>query len=509
MILDRMDSLNAAELARRIADGAVSASAATEISIQRLAELHKRCNVLSCERFSAAVKEAREADERKAAGDWLGPLHGVPITIKDCFHVEGLPTALGIDGRDELASEDALLVRRLRDAGGIVLGKTTVPQGMVYLETVSPLCGRTLHPTHPDRSPGGSSGGEAVAIAGGGSSLGLGSDLGGSLRIPAHFCGICALKPTSRVLDTTGLEQPLPLALPIPTSPGPMARNVEDLALAMHILSDRVFVESTSGHGDRTDSSSIRFAVWLEDGYFPTAPPIRAAIRALAEALSEHHGYSRVEFPSIDFREVFRLELGMLSADGGDGLRRMLGNSRQDPLMRKTLQLAGLPWLIRSIGRTVAVRRRQTYLADLIAFVGRRSVDSLWQLAHDWNRWKQAFQKAWDHHGVDVLLTPALPIPAIRHGDAEHAASACGFAFLANVLDFPAGVVPMGVIPQEGAPDLESWDAPPFARSVLAKAGGLPIGVQVMGRPFQEANVLRVMRTCELLRAGSPVCGRT
>src|SRR5262245_27966182 len=180
------------------------------------------------------------ADERQARGEPLGPLHGVPVTVKECFHLAGTKATIGITSPayQEPAIADGVMVSRLRRAGAIVLGKTNLPQLMIWHECDNPVYGRTNNPWDLGRTPGGSTGGEAAIIAAQGSPLGLGNDLGGSIRVPCHFCGIHGLKPTSFRLTRRGSESTLKGFGAIVTQPGPMARSVDDLWLMLQILAD-------------------------------------------------------------------------------------------------------------------------------------------------------------------------------------------------------------------------------------------------------------------------------
>ena len=230
-------ALSASELAREIAGGAITARAAVEAHIARIETVNPSLNAVVQSRFEAARAEADEADRSLRRDRLRGLLHGVPITIKEQFAVAGMSSTLGVAPaeRDE---RDGPLVARLRAAGAIVLGKTNVPQLLLYNETDNPVYGRTNNPFDAERSSGGSSGGEAAIIAAHGSPLGLGSDIGGSLRTPSHACGIAALKPTSNRLTNEdargsgfGFGQTA-----IVSQPGPMARSVADLTLALRVL---------------------------------------------------------------------------------------------------------------------------------------------------------------------------------------------------------------------------------------------------------------------------------
>ncbi len=193
---EALTSLSATELATMIACGDLSSVEAVEAHIERIERVNPGLNAVVVKRYDAARAEARQADERRANGEVLGPLHGVPITIKESLDLIDTPSTFGLQSRGSiLARQDDLYVARMRKAGAIILGKTNVAQLLYYIESDNPVYGRTNNPWNLDRSPGGSSGGQAAIIAAGGSPMGLGTDIGGSIRVPATFCGIAGLKP--------------------------------------------------------------------------------------------------------------------------------------------------------------------------------------------------------------------------------------------------------------------------------------------------------------------------
>jgi fatty acid amide hydrolase len=221
---------SAATILRRVATGAVSAAEVVNAYIGRIEDINPRLNALVVPLFDSARAAAAAVDTARARGRILGPLAGLPFTVKESFDVAGAPTTLGLQPRlQHRAAADAFYVARMRQAGAILLGKTNENQNPVY--------GRTRNPWNPDRAPGGSSGGEAALIAAGGSVLGLGSDMGGSIRLPAHACGVHGIKPTSGRLTMAGLAVLYTGQEAILAQPGPLARNVADLELAMQFLS--------------------------------------------------------------------------------------------------------------------------------------------------------------------------------------------------------------------------------------------------------------------------------
>ncbi|MDQ7955665.1 MAG: amidase family protein [Pseudomonadota bacterium] len=227
--------------ARAMAEGRTTAAALCETAIARIEARDGTLNAVVLRDFARAREQAREADARRARGE-RPPLLGVPMTVKESFNIAGLPTSWGLPPfRGFMPGADASAVQRLKAAGAVILGKTNVPPALADWQSANPIHGRTLHPLDASRTPGGSSGGSAAALAAGLVALELGSDLMGSLRIPAHFCGVWAHKPSTGVLPMRGHAfpgTPDTLGPPpdLPTVIGPLARNADDLRLAMQVL---------------------------------------------------------------------------------------------------------------------------------------------------------------------------------------------------------------------------------------------------------------------------------
>jgi fatty acid amide hydrolase len=329
---DEITALGAAEIARRVAGGEVSCREVVEVHIRRIQAVNPRLNALVVPLFDRARAEAQAADAARHCGEHLGRLHGVPFTIKEFFEAEGTPSTLGISGRvGRMAPADSPLVARLRQAGGILLGKTNVPQVGLVIETDNPLYGRTNNPWDLGRTPGGSTGGEAALIAAGGSPLGLGSDGGGSARQPCHCCGIHGLKPTGGRLTTLGSYGGLSFTT-MPSrwmQPAPMARRVEDLTLAMLVLT------TSDPLGDHRDPlvapvpwydptavpiAGLRIGFYTDRGHFPAAPALRRAVEESGQAL-RGLGAAVEPFRPPDVGEAVRIYSAYLYADGLDFVR--------------------------------------------------------------------------------------------------------------------------------------------------------------------------------------------
>src|SRR5579863_810125 len=227
------------QLAAAIRAGHVSATEVLEAHLAQIATHNPALNAIITMDAEHAYEQARKADEALARGEVWGPLHGVPFTLKDAHATAGMRTTTGFPPlADYVPQEDSPVAARLKKAGGILFGKTNVAMMLADFQSINPIFGRTNNPWNVERTPGGSSGGAAAALAAGMTPFEIGTDLSASIRIPAHFCGVFGLKPTERRVPLTGLIPGLPGPRPIRIMSciGPMARTVEDLALLYPII---------------------------------------------------------------------------------------------------------------------------------------------------------------------------------------------------------------------------------------------------------------------------------
>ncbi len=484
--------LSASEMARQIAAGNLTSAELVEAHIDRIEAVNPALNAVVVPLFDQARAAASGADSARSRGDVLGPLHGVPITIKECFHVAGTAATEGVDRfAAEIMTADNPLVRRLRRAGAIVLGKTNVPQLMLMHETDNPLYGRTQNPWDLERSPGGSSGGEAAIIAAGGSPLGLANDLGGSIRQPAHACGICGIKPTTLRLTNAATRDNLHGMEAILPQCGPLARSVEDLTLALGVLGaeepgtiDPQVAPVPWGDPAKVRLENLRVGVWTDDRHFSASPALRRAVEEAGTALGRL-GVQVVTFQPPNMPMAVDLFFSLVSADGAADAARVLGASRRDWRNRRMVLLCQSPRWLRSVLRAGLRATGQRRTARLLGSIGLRSADEYWQLCTARANYAQRFFDQWSAAGLDALLCPPHALPALVHGGSEHLATAASYCYWVNLLGIPAGVVPITRV-REG----EQSDRPASrdvvdraARRVEVGSAGLPVGVQVAARP--------------------------
>lgn len=431
-----------------------------------------------------AREEAVTADRVRAEGRSLGPLHGLPITIKHDVEVAGMPSTYGaLVNRDHVGERDATAVARLRRAGAIVFGRSNLPEFASDGQSYNELHGTTANPWDRARTPGGSSGGSAAAVAGGMTALELGSDMGGSIRLPASWCGVHGLKPTWGVVPLDG-EAPVPdqpadveLAPTAVAVAGPLARGAADLELALSVLAasgdalplgPRVTLPPAPFQTHR----ELRALAWLDDATLPTDPATRAVLDAAVEALAaDGVQVTYAERPPVDLDRLGELfELLFMADFGGTfseqtyaavvaGMEAAAGRAPLAALHLRALRLSHREW-------HALERERLRVLA----------------------RWEELFAD------VDVLLCPTVFTTAIEHDHSEP--------------------VELRTIAVDGAtrshrPDLTRWCAPVSVSSLPATtapagltAAGLPVGLQIVAAAYRDRSTIAAARLLEQTLGG-------
>ncbi|MFP6670496.1 MAG: amidase family protein [Pirellulaceae bacterium] len=497
---------SAGQLVDRITSGEWSSLQVTETFIRQLERINPHLNALVVPRFAEARQAAEQADQARDQGITLGPLHGLPVTIKECFHLAGSPTTIGLTTRgQQVQQEDGLLVRRLRQAGAVVLGKTNVPQLMLWHESVNPLFGRTSNPWDLDRGSAGSTGGEAAVLAAYGSPLGLGSDLGGSIRIPAHVCGIHGIKPTSGRLPREGLDGALRGMEAIMFQAGPMGRHVADLTLALKVLCgssaeprDIDVVPGTIADPGHVDLQGMKIACWDHDGTFSPAPAIRRAVGEAAEHLAAQ-GAELCPWVPPDIPEALDIYYQLLGADGGMDVARLLKNSQVHPHLKRLVQGARLSRPMRWMVSTLMNCLGQKTMARVVQQTRRSSVIDYWGNTRWLVAYRRRLLKIFREQGFQAAICPPHALPAMPHGAPIDLLPAASYSFLPNLLGWPAGVVAASRVR-----DGEDQQREPSrdrviqrARETEAESVGLPVGVQVLAPAWREDVVLAVMGRLE------------
>jgi Asp-tRNA(Asn)/Glu-tRNA(Gln) amidotransferase A subunit family amidase len=457
------------EMAELVRSRQISPVELVEMHLARIAEINPRLNAYVHVDGAGARQQARTAEAALAknpADDSFGPLFGVPLSMKSSVEVAGWLCECGSALRKNyVASQDAPLVARLRVAGAIFLGNTNVPEFLMAYETDNSLYGRTNNPWDLARTPGGSSGGEAAAIAAGCSAGGVGSDGGGSIRIPAHFVGISGLKPTPGRIPSTG-------HYPVSAGPfaqlgvvGPLARTMADVqrlfeVLAGHDLQDPASAPVPVRKWSDGEIRKLRVGYFEDDGVTPGTPETAAAVRAAAEALRQQ-GFQVEAWRPQNLERVWQLWWNLFG--------RAVQTAFEPTVRGREHELSPMH------------RAWREHVAQQSPLDGQEWMNTM--IGRDALRGKLLEQM----ERFPILLCPACAVPAFRHGEREWQVrgrrveylKAMSYSQWFNLLGNPAAVVPVGKSPE-----------------------GLPIGVQVVGRPWDDEAVLAVAAKIEEASGG-------
>ncbi len=467
---------SATQLAQRIRSRQTSARDLLEHFLARVDRLNPAINAVVVQDRVGARAAADAADAAQARGDALGPLHGVPMTVKESYDLAGTTTTWGIpDLLDNLVHTDALAVQRLKAAGAVVFGKTNVPIRLADFQSYNAIYGTTQNPWQAGATPGGSSGGSAAALAAGLTGLEIGSDIGGSIRNPAHYCGVFGLKPTWNLLPMRGHALGGVLTPTDISVIGPLARSAHDLELALRLLSPPDAIEA---RGLRVDlpaltepTQALRVAVWRSDALCPVAAAVQARVGAVAQALAGQGAQvSETARPGFEAAHSHAVFQGLLQA-------AMSARVPDAEFAQLVAQAAALDPADQ--GPAAQVLRAQTLRA------------------RDWQRLNEArTQIRWAWHRffqeVDVLITPVMSTTAFPQDEGPFGErsivvdgqrlpyfSQIFWAGLAGVAQLPAVVVPGGT-----APD------------------GLPVGVQLIGPAYGDLRMVQLAQRLEALGFG-------
>ncbi len=501
-----LHALSATELLAAMDRGELTSEAIVTALIARRQAIDPSVNAFVLSR-PEALEEARAADRARRTGQPLGPLHGLPITIKDNVDVAGTDSTLGLRARrGRAAQRDAVVVAELRSTGAIILGKTNVPQLLLAQETENAVFGVTNNPWNLERVPGGSSGGEAAAIAAGMSPLGIGTDIGGSIRMPAHFCGIAGFKPTVDRWSNRGCATAIAGQEVVRAQIGPMARCVDDLLLAwravdprrMHRCDPRV-APLPAGEPVDIDLRGRKIGFVADDAFLQPAPALRRAVAEACEYLVAA-GAELVPYQPTPSDEIVFLWLAALTGDSGESIDLALAGEDISPQLRPMRLLLKMPALARRAASVVMLRLGQERLARLLEVVGEKTVAELWRLTARRTELRERELDNWRHAGLDAVVCPPHVTAALGHRQSGDLAVSLAAQFRWALLDFPAGVVPVTRVraAEAGGPVRTSGDRIERKLDAIdAASAGLPVGVQIVARPFDDELALAVMRAVE------------
>lgn len=467
--MDELAFATALELADKITNKEVSSLELTNHYIDRIERFDGPINAVIVRRFEAAREEARAADAALARGESLGPLHGVPMTIKESYVIAGTPSTWGVEAfKDNVADADGLAVSRFRAAGAHFIGKTNVPTDLADYQSYNPIYGTTGNPWNVERTPGGSSGGSGASLAAGFAALEAGSDIGGSIRNPAHFNGVFGHKPTYGIIPMTGHEL-------IPNVPdadlsvcGPLARGADDLRVAMNIMAGPAPREALAWSlnlppADFGRLEDLRVAVWPTDDLAPVSNEVADRVVMVADVLAKLGAtVSDTARPAFDAAEAHRNYQTLLNSVMSAGMK------------------------------PESVSRVQAYVDSLDpndlsseAVNARAAV-----LSHrDWirtNYRREKLRVAWDafFRDWDILICPQMATDAFPHDHrpfGERTIEVDGVDQPYFQQSFWSGLIVNSYLPSTVFPTGPSRD-------------GLPIGIQAVGAPLRDLSTIEFTR---------------
>jgi fatty acid amide hydrolase 2 len=439
---------SALELARGIRDRQISAVEVVEAHVRRLRDVAPRINAIASERFEQALSDAARADDqvRAKAASALPPLLGVPFTVKETISLEGMPQSAGlVSRRDYRSSNTAPVVRRLIDAGAIPVGVTNTSELTLWIESENRLYGRTSNPYDPARTAGGSSGGEGAAVGSGGSPFGVGSDIAGSIRLPAFFCGVFAHKPSPGIVPNTGMYPPTVGEAARMLQVGPLARRGEDLMPLLRLMAGPDPDDAYSRSATLRDPAEVCLegicvTTVEEASLLPISRELRdARERAVGALVAEGARVNRVSLRS--WRRAALPYLVTLQAGAGSSTRALIEESGEPAPTLRALLARGGP-------HTPATRI--ALAAEFLPPVDGRRRDKLLRAG------RELAAELIDAIGDGVLLHPPHPRAAPRHGRTVGRSWLLTPAAVFNLAGVPVTEVPLGL-----------------------GADGLPLGVQV------------------------------
>ncbi|NOX50311.1 MAG: amidase [Gammaproteobacteria bacterium] len=460
---------SAVELAKSIKAKEVSSLELTDMYIQRVETYDKDINAVVVHDFERGREAAKAADAALARNEDLGPLHGVPMTIKEAYDIEGLPTTWGIaDFRDNLAVEDSDTVKRLKSAGAHFFGKTNVPLNLADFQSFNDIYGTTNNPWDLDRVPGGSSGGSSAALAAGLTGLDAGSDIGGSIRNPAHFCGIYGHKPTWGIVPDAGHSLPGQFAPADIAVVGPMARSAEDLAVSLDIVAgssryDAVGWQLNLPRPKGRKLSDLKVALWPSDSMAPVSVEISDRVQMVGDTLAKLGAkVSDSARPAIDLNESYEVYNSLLWGVMSAGL----SEEEKQEQREQRAKLAPDDNSMSALITRFSVQDHSEWAA---------SSNKRFELRKNW----QAFFAEWD-----ILICPQMATTAFPHDHGDYISRS--LTVDNEIQDyfqqiFWAGLITVAHLPSTVFPTGPSNE-------------GLPIGLQAVGAEFHDYHTIEFAR---------------
>ncbi|KAF8630529.1 hypothetical protein AX15_002855 [Amanita polypyramis BW_CC] len=508
----------ASQIVSYIQKGEWTASEVLEAYISRAALAQETTNCLTEVMFEWARRQAKALDEEFAVtGKLRGPLHGVPVSFKEQYNIADVDTSLGFtQWANNPAKAHCDLAEQLINAGAVLFVKTNIPQTMFAFECSNPVFGRTTNPYNAAYTSGGSSGGEGALLAMDGAVVGIGSDIGGSLRIPAHYCGIYSLKPSPARLSFYGAKGPTPGFEGITTVAGPMGRSVEDLELICRTafgIRGSDYNVMPLPFRDVQLSSKLRVGYFTTDGFVKASPACQRAVLETVEAL-KRQGHECIEIEMSYVSRAFEIFIGLSSSDGYKTLLSHLGpDPKEKALFLVTLGPSLPSFLLSFVTWVVDKVVGDKIFAGAMRAACVKPMTEYMKLCEERNKFNKMFyDQVWDKHELDCIIAPVQAMPQMPHGGCENFIAVAAATILFNIADSPVGTIPVTRVDPEKDKITEEWINGSGHGSTILESGlftsknalynpeamkGMPVGVQIAGRKWEEEKVLAMMHVVD------------
>lgn len=502
----KIGSLNFEELRKALVEGKISCIEVLRTYQEKAIRSHEKTNCIT--RFIEEADEwALTLDRRSLeTGFTKHELFGIPFSIKECVKVAGYDQTKGYAHEiGNYAKEDSLLIKQIKYLGGVPFVLTNVPQCLLAYSCSNPIYGTTSCVYDKDRTSGGSSGGEGALIGSGGSIIGIGSDVGGSIRYPCHFNGIVGIKPSHLRLSTIGLCPSVPGRPLVNCSEGPMATEVSALVFFLRAvwrddwISERdPYVPPVPWNEQQFSRLHFRIGYYENDGWFQPTPALARAVRESVARL-EKIGYKAEPFRLPDMSKAFQLFVGAVTVDG---CRHLINEICSDIMMdeyRFTIGFYKTPLILQRIIAffiSPFFPRIASVLRSLPS-----STSHLREIYAEIEKFREEYAKLMSEQKLDALICPVQVMPAIAHQYPIKLFTATSYCGVYNLLDFAAGTLRVTNVTINDEKELEKYPTSDLwyqmAKNATKGAVGLPVGVQIVAPPYHEETVLKIMSDLE------------
>ncbi|KAF1758286.1 hypothetical protein GCK72_014744 [Caenorhabditis remanei] len=511
---DYIGNLDFEQLKEELQTGSVTCVEAVRTYFHKAILAHEKTNAVTCF-ILEAEQQAEELDEKAKLPSFVKPpMFGIPLSLKECLKVKGYDTTRGfVQDAYRPSTEDSIQIEHYKKLGLIPFCQTNVPQSLLSYNCSNPLFGTTTNPFDSTRTCGGSSGGEGALIGAKGSLIGIGTDVGGSVRIPCHFTGIAGIKPSKMRFAHRGGGTSVPGKPLVDANEGIMAQNVtSNVELLKSVWGDIDFQSDRDPycppvHWNESLYSSekkLRIGYYIDDGWFTPTPALQRAVLESKKHL-ENAGHTVIPFHPPRLTDVIQWYFRALFLDGGQFILNKLMNDIIEPTITFQRTLCTVPaWIQRLLSYPVSLvfPRLGMFMKSLT-----RDTFELREAYAAIEAYREEYVSLMLKDNLDVILCPPSIMPAPQHDVPSKLLCGASYTFIYNLLDFGAGVVPVTTVNKSDEeklineyPETDKWYQ--ITKKATIGSIGMPIGVQVAAPPFREEAVLRTMREIEIAVSG-------